>query len=188
MPKLSKSAKVKTASAAYPLDVFYAAAGLKLPRITEIDGATMLEPYRTLLVHKGDMTPALENHYGSSIHIQILQMHNKRDSYTREVVLRLDGSERPIEFGAIEIKLDLFVKKAREEIIEGVRPLGAIMREYSVVHTSRPSAFLQIQSDGVINEALELSGNMTLFGRRNTLINPEGQPLAEIVEILAPAL
>jgi len=183
-----KTGKIKTDSVAYPLDVFYAAAGLKLPRMNSIDGATMLEPYHSLLVHTGDMTPALENHYQSTIHLQILQAHDNAAGYTREVVLRLDGSERPIEFGAIKINLDLFVKKARAEILEGTRPLGAIMREYSVTHTSRPSAFLQLKSDGVINEALELAGSMTLYGRRNTLVTPQGESLAEIVEILAPAL
>ena len=38
-----------------------------------------------------------------------------------------------------------------------------------------------------INEALRLSGANVLYGRRNTLYDPEGRPLAEIVEILPPA-
>ncbi len=81
-----------------------------------------------------------------------------------------------------------FEKKAREEIVEGHLPLGAIMREYRVAHGSRPSAYLQVQSDGVINEALGLEASTRLYGRRNTLITPSGEALAEIVEILAPAL
>ena len=39
----------------------------------------------------------------------------------------------------------------------------------------------------LINEALKLSGAHVLFGRRNTLFDPQGNPLAEIVEILPPA-
>jgi chorismate-pyruvate lyase len=186
--KTSSRRKDKTTSMLYPLDDFYAAAGLAIPKYKEIDGAAMLEPYRSLLVHQGDMTPALENHYRKTIHIRRLQAHNKRSGYTREVVLLLDGSERPVEFGAIKIYLEHFSEPARKEILKGKLPLGAIMREYKVEHGSRPKAFLQIQSDGLINEALSLPKTMWLYGRRNTLITMTGEPLAEIVEILSPAL
>lgn len=189
--KSARAAKVlkdKTLGVLYPLDEFYDAAGLSLPRHAQIDGAKMLEPYRSLLVHNGDMTPALENHYRDSIHIERLQAHNNARGYSREVVLRLDGNERAVEYGAIKINLKLFEKKAREEIVEGTRPLGAIMREYTIQHGSKPKAFLTVYSDGVISEALGVSENTKLFGRRNTLVAPSGEPLAEIVEILAPAL
>jgi chorismate-pyruvate lyase len=178
----------KASAILYPLDEFYAAAGLSLPRHSAIDGAKMLEPYRSLLVHNGDMTPALETHYRDSIHIERLQAHNSPRGYSREVVLRLDGNERAVEYGAIKINLKFFDKKAREEIVEGNKPLGAIMREYKIVHGSKPKAFLQVHTDGVISEALGVANNTRVFGRRNTLVMPGGEPLAEIVEILAPAL
>jgi chorismate-pyruvate lyase len=172
----------------YPLDDFYGAARLALPKHSTIDGAAMLEPYRSLLVHNGDMTPTLERHYRQSIHIQLLQCHRKRSGYFREVVLRLDDNQRPVEFGAIKINLELFEEAARKEIIAGVLPLGGIMRKYQVVHLSAPKAYLQLRSDGLINEALELPKSMQLYGRRNTLTTLSGEALAEIVEILAPAL
>lgn len=178
----------KAACILYPLDEFYNEAGLPLPRYSAIDGAKMLEPYRALLVHNGDMTPVLENHYRDSIHIERLQAHNTARGYSREVVLRLDGNERAIEFGAIKINLKHFEKKARKEIVKGHQPLGAIMREYNIAHGSRPKAFLQVYSDGVISEALGVAENTRLFGRRNTLVTESGEPLAEILEILAPAL
>lgn len=178
----------KASGILYPLDEFYAAAGLSLPRHSSIDGEKMLEPYRSLLVHNGDMTPALESHYRDSIHIERLQAHNSARGYSREVVLRLDGNERAIEYGAIKINLKYFEKKAREEIVDGNKPLGAIMREYKIVHGSKPKAFLQVHTDGVISEALGVAENTRVFGRRNTLVMPGGEPLAEIVEILAPAL
>ena len=172
----------------FPLDQFYESAGLALPRFKQLDGREMLEPYRGLLVHNGDMTPALENHYRKTIHIHLLQARRKKTEYSREVVLLLNGDNRPVEFGAIRINLELFNKKAREEIVEAHIPLGTILREYNIVHTSSPRAYLQVKSDGVINNALELPRATALFGRRNTLSTPAGEPLAEIVEILAPAL
>ena len=62
-----------------------------------------------------------------------------------------------------------------------------VLREHQVTYTSRPQAFLRMASDPFINGVLGLQGAHVLYGRRNTLTDPQGQPLAEIVEILPPA-
>ena len=175
-----------TRALAHPLDEFYAQAGLNLPPIAELPGEGMPEPYRQLLVHDQDMTPTLEKFHGRDIHLRVLGRRRKDDAYFREVVLLLDGTDQPVEFGAIKINLELFSTEAQRQIKEERRPLGHILCECAVQHSSRPAAFLRIASDPVINEALGLKGAHVLFGRRNTLFNPAGQPLAEIVEILPP--
>jgi hypothetical protein len=55
-----------------------------------------------------------------------------------------------------------------------------------VQHSSQPKAYLRVASDRFINEALGLTGAHILYGRRNTLFDPQDRPLAEIVEILPP--
>src|SRR6266481_2047240 len=87
-------------SLVHPLDEFYAAAGLPLPPLDQIDGEAMPEPYKSLLVHQSDMTPTLEKFHGRSIHLQTLGRRRKHDTYFREVVLRLDETNQPVEFGA----------------------------------------------------------------------------------------
>src|SRR5579862_2171781 len=104
-------------SLVHPLDEFYAAAHLPLPPLNEIDGEAMPEPYKSLLVHQRDMTPTLEKFHRRSIHLQVLGRRRKADAYFREVVLRLDETNQPVEFGAIKINLDLFPATAREEIL-----------------------------------------------------------------------
>src|SRR5580698_8807474 len=93
---------------AHPLNEFYAAAGQILPPLNQIDGAAMPEPYRTLLVHQNDMTPTLEKFYRNSVHLKVLSRRQTDNAYFREVVLCLDGSNQPVEFGAIKINLALF--------------------------------------------------------------------------------
>jgi chorismate-pyruvate lyase len=174
----------RSGSVVHPLDEFYAAAGQTLPPLTEIDGHAMPEPYRSLLVHQHDMTPTLEKFHHSPIHLQVLGRRRKDDAYFREVVLRLDRKNQPVEFGAIKINLDRFTPEAREQILTERLPLGHILHKYKIPHTSRPRAYLRLASDKLINQVLELTGAQVLFGRRNTLYNPEQQSLAEIVEIL----
>jgi len=145
------------------------------------------EPYKSLLVHQDDMTPTLEKFHGERIHLAVLSRQPRDDFYFREVVLLLDKTDKPVEFGAIKINLALFPSAARKEILEERRPLGTLLADYTITHTSRPKAYLRVHSDDFINASLKLDRSQWLFGRRNTLWNPEQRPLAEIVEILPPA-
>ena len=174
-------------SIAYPLDEFYARSGLNLPPLDQIDGEAMPEPYKSLLVHERDMTSTLENFHKAGIHLRLVSRQQRDDEYFREVVLVLDGSEKPVEFGAIRINLALFPAAAREAILQEKFPLGHLLKDFAIEYQSRPKAFLRIASDKTINQFLKLTGAHRLYGRRNTLSNPAGEALAEIVEILPPA-
>jgi len=152
-----------------------------------IEGSAMPEPYRSLLVHQTDMTSTLENYYKEKLRVEIVSRHTKGQEYFREVVLRLDKSSRRVEFGAIKIMLDLLPFEVRQEILRERQPLGRILTEAGVEFSSQPRAYLRIASDDFINRTLDLKGPQFLYGRRNALVDPWNQPLAEIVEILPPA-
>jgi len=174
-------------SVAYPLDEFYSRSGLNLPPLDQVDGEAMPEPYKSLLVHERDMTSTLESFHKTGIHLRLISREQRGDEYFREVVLSIDGSENPVEFGAIKIHLNRFSEQAQQVILREQFPLGHILKDFGIGYQSRPKAFLRIASDKTINGLLGLSGAHLLYGRRNTLLNPAGEPLAEIVEILPPA-
>ncbi len=176
----------KFASIAHPLDEFYARSGLRLPPLEQIEGETMPEPYQGLLVHQKDMTSTLEAFHGRSVHLRVLGQERRGEDYVREVVLQLEGTEQPVEFGAIKNHHGLFPEAAREQILQERWPLGHILRDNAIAYISRPGAFLRIASDPLINSVLGLTGAQLLYGRRNTLLDAAERPLAEIVEILPP--
>lgn len=171
----------------YPLDDFYARAGRPLPQIDAIAGDAMPEPYRSLLVHPNDMTSTLKGHYASGLHVEVLHRHLRDDFYFREVVLVLDPSQARVEFGAIKINLSMLPPPARREILEERNPLGQILHAHQICYESSPKAYLRLVSDAFIEGALSLPGRSVLYGRRNTLADPSGRSIAEIVEILPPA-
>jgi chorismate-pyruvate lyase len=170
----------------YPLNEFYARAGLPLPGAVEIGGEEMPKPYRSLLVHACDMTPTLEGFYRQGIHVRVLKRHLYESVFARQVVLALDGEERPVEFGAIKIYLEHFPSRARELILEEKRPLGAILHSQGIEHASCPKAFFHITPDAMISGVLHLTGLNLLYGRRNVLLDSSERTLAEIIEILPP--
>src|SRR5438552_105801 len=106
----------------FPLEDFYTRDGLMLPNVSPLPGEEVPEPYRQLLVHNGDMTPTLEAFHGERIHLRVISRQLDGDTLRREVVLTLDDSDRPVEFGAILIHLQHFPPAAREAILEGKIP------------------------------------------------------------------
>ena len=186
-PSTEHEPNVLALSFCHPLDDFYDHAGRNLPKIEVVPGPSVPEPYQQLLVHDGDMTPTLEKFYGAAIHLEVLRRERRDNFYFREVVLLTDDFDKRTEFGAIKIFLDLFPIGARNDILAERLPLGTILAKYKIEHTSRPKAFLRVEADQFIKAALQLSGNHVLYGRRNTLFDPQQHALAEIVEILPPA-
>jgi len=171
---------------AHPLDEFYAQARLPLPAIERVSGEQVPEPQRSLLVHQTDMTPTLEKFHHGRIHLKVLRREQRGDFYFREVVLRLDGTEKPVEFGANKLSLALFPAKARQAILEEHLPLGRILKDFDLPHTTQAKAFFRVTADALICEVLGLTGSTTLYGRRATIFDLQKRPLSEIVEILPP--
>lgn len=185
-PFLASGLRPDLAAVAQPLDFFYARARQPLPPFELLDGEEVPEPARWLLVHCNDMTPTLEAFYGEKIVLRVIGRRRRGNEYSREVVLHLKDSKRPVEFGANRIHLDRFPPEARKLILEEREPLGYILRDFAITHTCQPNAFLRLASDHMINEVLELQGAQTLHGRHNQLFDPEGGLISEVVEILRP--
>lgn len=168
-----------------PFTGFYADAKLTAPATTPVDGAQMPEPYRRLLVNDGDMTPTLEKFHGCKLHLKVLGRVHAGEEYRRQVLL-LDPQNRPVEFGAIRIHLDVLLPTVQKLVLAGQRPLGGVLIENSVPHSSRPSAYFSVIGDDLINRALGVAKPCMLYGRCNTLTADDGRVIAEVVEILPP--
>ena len=159
-----------------------------LPEVRFIEASRMPLAYRQLLDHSHDMTSTLQRFHGEEIRVHVLESRHDEIRYQRKVLLVTHDTRRTVEFGAIEILLEPFPLGAQREILRAEMPLGAILQSFSIEYQSHPRAFLEIQSDEVMNAALTLSHTHTLYGRCNEITNKEGQILAGIVEILPPLI
>lgn len=169
-----------------PLDGFYRREGRALLEFEPLAAAEVPEPARSLLVHHRDMTRSLEQFHRGTIHLRVLSSHRTGPDYWRESVLLLDGSDLPVEFGAIHINLERFLEPWRTLILEELRPLGGILNASGLPYSSRPAGYFRVAADSFIAAALAARPGQRLYGRRNTLRDAAGNPLAEIVEILPP--
>lgn len=163
---------------------FFERGGHVFPELRMIPGDKIPEPYKSLLVHQTDMTSTLEKFHEDRIHLRVLRTETEGNLYFREVILLLDGSNKPVEFGIIQIYLDRFPQRAVTSILEARLPLGRLLHDYSVPYVSSPRGFFEVTPEQETSDLLGVEPGQPLFGRRNSLLNPEGKLLADIVEIL----
>ena len=184
--EVGKGSSSAWADAVFPLNEFDNRAGLGLPRFELLAPSEVPEPWRRLLVHDDDMTPTLEAYHCGDIHIEVLGRERRGDAYFREVILRMDRDDRPVEFGANKISLERLPVMVRRLVLQEQLPFGHILKAHEVAHSGHPTAFFRVETDALMNHAFGLSGRHVLYGRRNTLRDLEGYPLSEVVEILPP--
>jgi len=168
----------------FPLSEFYARTSLALPAVEIIAPEAMPEPYRSLLVHANDMTPTLERHHASEIYIRALSSEQRPGGYFREVILHRSSDDAPVEFGANCIHLERFSPEARWLILQEKVPLGGILKDHGILHTTETLGFFRIEPDQTICQALRMPAPVSLYGRRARLSDAAGQPLSQVVEIL----
>lgn len=157
-----------------------------LPEFQFVTATDIPELYRSLLVHHRDMTSTLQAHHRAKVRVHALRTVRNGNEYLREVVLLLEGSSAPVEYGAIRIALDAFPAAAQQLILEARQPLGAIMEASGITYTSQPKVYICVESDEAMNEALRLPAGCSLFGRCNVIYDTQGRTLADLVEILPP--
>lgn len=180
------SATAATLDLLYPLTVFRKRDRRPLPVHEAIDADAVPEPYRTLLVHKGDMTSRLEAHHASPLKLRVLHRSHSAETYQREVLLITTKGDLPVEYGAIEINLAAFPEPLRAQIVEGQLPLGGLLNAHGFKYRSEPRGYLRVLPDLTLCRLFGVEAASAFYGRSNVLLGADGTVLAQIVEVLRP--
>jgi len=167
----------------YPLDVVYRRAGVEMPRMKIVEPCEIPLPYRSLLVHEDDMTITLERHFGGRVVLRALSTFTSGAWYFRRVLLVQEYSGRPVEMGAIRIKLDAFGAHLKKQILRNEIPLGRLLRDNGFKYLSHATAFLAITPNPEMMGVFWMREPRTLYGRR-TKIARNGTKIGDIVEVL----
>jgi len=170
----------------YPLSLFRRHNDAPVPLYDIVPPEAVPEPYRKLLVHHGDMTSRLETFHRGTIVLTVLHRERKKSAYLREVVLRIDETDLPVEYGAIEIVLDALPPAVQEKILEAHLPFGGLLNTFRVKYRSRPKAFIRLGADPFMSELFEVDQPHDFYGRCNELLGDDERVLARIVEVLRP--
>lgn len=169
-----------------PLRFFYGL-GSESPRVTFLPADQLPDTERKLLVHDRDMTSRLREFHDSVITLDVHAKSRIGNYLVRCSVLKRVTDMAPVEFGAIGIHLNGFDDESRDLILGCHVPLGAILTQRNIPHTSHPSGFFRIEIDHRLATLLGGWEGQTLYGRCNELRHGDGSALAEVVEVLPQA-
>ena len=167
----------------FPLDFVYVRSGVDLPHVKTIDPDDIPLPYRSLLVHGNDMTITLERHFGGRVALRPLATFTSGPWYFRRVLLAQEYTGRPVEMGAIRIKLDAFPNRIQKQILKNDVPLGRLLRDGGVQYESRPKLFLSLTPNPEMMGVFWMREPKTLYGRRTEMMR-DGVKIGDIVEVL----
>lgn len=167
----------------HPLDIAYTRAGLEPPVATAIAPEQIPQPYRSLLVHQRDMTLTLEAHFGGRVALRPLTTFISGPWYYRRVLLAQEYSGRPVEMGAIRMKLAALPRPVQAEIRRNQVPLGRILRDGGVDFTSVPREFFAVVPNPEMMGVFWMREPRTLYGRRTEVL-VGGKAIGDIVEVL----
>ena len=167
----------------YPLDVVYRRAGVETPDIKVVAPYEIPMPYRSLLVHEDDMTITLERHFGGRVILRALSTFTSGAWYFRRVLLVQEYTGRPVEMGAIRMKLDGFGARLTKQILKNEVPLGRILRDSGFKYVSHAMAFLAITPNPEMMGVFWMREPRTLYGRRTEIVRNDTK-IGDIVEVL----
>ena len=178
-----RGASVSSNGMLFPLDFVYARSGVALPQVTAIEPDDIPLPYRSLLVHETDMTLTLERHFGGRVVLRPLATFTSGPWYFRRVLLAQEYTGRPVEMGAIRIKVGAFPDRIRKQILKNDVPLGRLLRDGGVKYESRPKTFLAVTPNSEMMGVFWMREPRTLYGRRTEMLH-DGVKVGDIVEVL----
>lgn len=154
-----------------------------MPAIKVVAPSEIPLPYRSLLVHGDDMTITLERHFGGRVVLRALSTFTSGTWYYRRVLLVQEYSGRPVEMGAIRMKLDAFGARLKKQILQNEIPLGRLLRDGRFNYVSRAKAFLAITPNPEMMGVFWMREPKTLYGRQTELAR-QGTKIGDIVEVL----
>jgi hypothetical protein len=156
-----------------------------LPQAVTVAASAVPEPYHTLLVHTHHMTVTVERFYGQPVDVRVLNTRLDGYDYARKILLTLRDTGRVVQFGIVQLDLNLLTEKVRDEILAQKAPLGRVLIQNNVFRQVQPTAYLRVMPNAAMCGWFGLTAPAATYGRLGVIFC-DGKPAIEVLEILAP--
>jgi len=157
----------------------------EVPLARAVDPVAVPAPYRSLLVHGGHMTEALERHHGGALSVHPYRIRREGDIYGRRIDLTVAGRDAPVMTGIMIFNLALVAATVRDEIVRAASPLGEILIRHRILRRVRSDAFVGFDPGDPLVARFGLPAPRPAYGRLAT-IDCDGRPAVDLLEIVRP--
>ncbi|MEL6106739.1 MAG: hypothetical protein AAFU85_11900 [Planctomycetota bacterium] len=147
------------------------------------------QPYDALLNHHAHMTVTVESHHGEKVDVSVHRHQRRKDSsgdwYSREIILRTQGSDTVVQYGIVRLNVSALAPEVWQRIESRQVPLGRVLIEHNVLREVQLCELWHVRSGPALAKLLEIDPGDETFGR-TALIYCDGEPAIELLEIVAP--
>lgn len=142
------------------------------------------EPFHELLVHNAHMTVAVESYHQSMVRVEVLDVDESNELYSRKILLRRESDDAVVQFGIVRLHPKLIPAEVWRRIRAQEAPLGRVLIEHNVMRTVELIGTWQVSPSDELTTLMQLSPGATTFGR-TALIYVNDEPAIELFEVIA---
>jgi len=162
----------------------------QLGQFTEVAADELPNGYRGLLAHDEHMTVAVEAYHAGPVDVRVLDRVTTGSHYARKILLARQSDGRVVQFGIMQIDVAYLDAAVRDEIRHEATPLGRILIRNDVLRRVRLSALWRVTPGEDLRRyfaLIEADEGAVTFGR-TALIECNGEPAVQLLEIVAPLI
>jgi chorismate-pyruvate lyase len=142
---------------------------------------------RSLLAHTRHMTVTVEKHHGCPVEVRVLNRQRTGTHYAREILLTRASDGQVVQYGIMRVRLNALTARVRDEILAEATPLGRVLIERGVLRRIHLVALWRFVASSWLARALGCPAGTPVYGR-TAIIECDGEPAVELLEIVAPAV
>jgi chorismate-pyruvate lyase len=143
-------------------------------------------PYRELLVHEHHMTVTVEAYHGSPVDVRVVRKKITPTRYARLILLARQSDGAVVQFGIMRVNFAYLDDEVRKRIESESTPLGRILIEHDVLREIRLFSVWKVAPGPDLRRLFGLTSPQTTYGR-TAIIDLNGEPAVELLEIVTPA-
>jgi chorismate-pyruvate lyase len=159
----------------------------ELARFSEVEAHELPAAYRRLLAHEEHMTVAVEAYYDSAVDVRVLKRAVTGSQYARMILLARQSDDRIVQFGIMRVNFAYLDAGVQKEIRSESIPLGRILIQNDVLRRVRLSALWRVEPGEDLRRWFAADQGSLTFGR-TALIECNGEPAVQLLEIVAPLI
>jgi hypothetical protein len=160
-------------------------------RVRHVDSAVVPSPACDLLDHHSHMTVAMERHHGGPVRLRVEGVKDAGPQrYAREILL-VGPAGNVVQYGIVRIDLTVVPPRTAVAIRDAREPLGRLLIAAGALREVHDVELLEIVpgprlSGLFFSGATASTAEPVAFGRV-ALIDIDGRPAVELLEIVSPA-
>ena len=157
----------------------------QLGRFEEVDSRELSRDYRMLLAHDSHMTVTVERFHNTAVDVRVLESQLTGQHYARKILLARQSDGVVVQYGIMRLDFAAVSPEVRREVESQQTPLGRILIRHNILRVVHLTKLWRVTPGDDLRSLFGLADDQITYGR-TAIIDCDGEPAVELLEIVAP--